>query len=78
VLGDRGARIAEGCEVLRSENVHEVLANAIDMIGGGGFDCRPAFAGQSCEGAPFVVVAFLALHEASLDEPIDLVTEPTS
>ena len=78
MLGDGGARIAEGCEVLRSENVHEVFANAVDMIGGGGFDRSPALAGQSCEGAPLVGVAFLALDEASLDEPIDLVTQPTS
>ena len=29
-------------EVLQSENVHEVLEH-VDMIGRGGFDCRPAF-----------------------------------
>lgn len=62
-VGDDRACATKGSELLDGEDVHEVLSDTCNMVGGRMNECIPAMFSQNGEGTATIHIAHLALHE---------------
>ncbi len=71
-------RIADGCQPLSADVVHDDFSNIADVVGGSGLECCKPGIGNDGERAAAIVGDGLAFDEAHFDEAIDSEREPTA